>query len=180
MFAVSFPSIFSFAVLLHHSSYFFFLSCQSLFTLLLAGRVILSGSGWFTSHGDAHAVVPSPAQPGWLFESSRKCSPQMHKGWEPRIYFAVIMTVDPFPAMYSGHLDASGRKLRIKENRQRKASRKTFELLMMCQETNLGWQCCMDRVVCGQPVVTCWSSGVGFSLQERGVWKGHFSEGCSS
>lgn len=25
----------------------------------------------------------------------------------------------------------------------------------------------MDRVVSGQPVMTCWSSGVGFSLQEK-------------
>ena len=57
---------------------------------------------------------------------------------EDRIYFAIIMTVDPLPVIYSGHLDASGRKQSIREHREGKASRKTFELLIMCQETNLG------------------------------------------
>lgn len=57
---------------------------------------------------------------------------------EDRIYFAVIMMVDPFPAIYSGHLDASGRKQSVREHREGKASRKTLELLIMCRETNLG------------------------------------------
>lgn len=48
-----------------------------------------------------------------------------------RICFAVIMTVDPFLVIYSGHLDASGRKQTIREHREGKASRKTFELLIM-------------------------------------------------
>lgn len=56
---------------------------------------------------------------------------------EDRIYFAVIMTVDPFPVIHSGHVDASRRKWSIREHREGKASGKTFEILIMCQETNL-------------------------------------------
>lgn len=44
------------------------------------------------------------------------------------------MALDPFQEIYSGHLDASGRKQNIREHREGKASRKTFELLVMCQE----------------------------------------------
>lgn len=50
---------------------------------------------------------------------------------EDRIYFAVITMVDPFPGIYSGRLDASGGKWSIREHREEKASRKTFELLIM-------------------------------------------------
>lgn len=73
-----------------------------------------------------------PSQPGCLRAAENAAH---NKGWEPRIYFAVIMTVDPFPVMYSGHLGGN----RIKENTEGKEnSRKTFELLIIFLGTNLG------------------------------------------
>lgn len=73
-----------------------------------------------------------PSQPGCL----RAAENAVHnKGGEPRIHFAVVMAVDPSPVMDLGHLGGN----RIKANTEgKKNSRKTFELLIMCLETNLG------------------------------------------
>lgn len=65
--------------------------------------------------------------------------------------------------IYPGHLNVSGKQWTIREHGEEKALRKTFHLLIMCKETNLGWQCCVDSTV-----VPCWSSGVGFPIVRGG------------
>lgn len=81
----------------------------------MLAKLFPSGTG--CQHGDAHAVVPhlpaahSLGEVGYMGAAENA----VHK-WtsdskpENRIYFAVIMTVDPFPFIYSGHLDASRRR----------------------------------------------------------------------
>lgn len=118
MFAVSFPSIFSFALLLHHSSFFFFPSVLS-FPIYFAP----CWQSYFEVKWMVHitwwcSCSSALTSPGCLRAAENAAH---NKGWEPRIYFAVILSVDPFPVMYSGHLDASGRKEnKIKHRRKEK------------------------------------------------------------
>lgn len=158
----------------HLLSYFITLHCsssQSVFPLFPVGKVISKWHClwmWWCSCSSVPTYCPLPEDHG-LGESgcAEDAGNRAHKWikdgrWQDNL---VIMTVDPFPVMYSGHLGASGRKCSKREHREEKASGKTSELLVMCQETNLGWQCCMCSGGCGQPVVCSWNSAVGFSLQ---------------
>lgn len=117
---------------------FFFFPCPVSLYLLCSLLAELFGVEVDGSHHMLMLMQECPHQPSHPGCLRAAENAEHHKGWGPKIYFAAIMTVDPSPVMYSGHLDASGRKQRIKENTEGKASRKTFELLHMCQETNLG------------------------------------------